>query len=361
MKVCLPEKIREFRKGLGLTQEQLAEAMGVTVGAVSKWESGASTPDVGLIMELAEFFETSVDVLLGFSQQSENLESALKGLKDLRLKKDYPAALRKAEKLLQKYPNQFQAVYECACTFQLAGMELRDDGLVRRSLELFQRSLELEAQNSDPEISAAAIRNAIAEGWLILDNTQKALELFKENNAMGMNEATIGIILAKEEATSQEALTHLSRALLGCNSHLHQAVVGHANACLHLGWPQEALELIHLFYALNQGMMRPGKRSYPDKAQVMLLCLEALCRMKLGDEPEAKRCLREAKTQAEYFDAAPDYSAKNIKFIHLERDAAAYDDFGSSAMDGILKMIEEDGREYPRLKEMWEEICHEEA
>ncbi len=52
MKVLLAQKLREFRKRRGLTQEQLAEAMGVTVGAVSKWESGASTPDVSLILEL---------------------------------------------------------------------------------------------------------------------------------------------------------------------------------------------------------------------------------------------------------------------------------------------------------------------
>ena len=37
MKVLLAQKLREFRKKQGLTQEQLAEAMGVTVGAVSKW------------------------------------------------------------------------------------------------------------------------------------------------------------------------------------------------------------------------------------------------------------------------------------------------------------------------------------
>lgn len=42
MRVLLAEKIRDLRKERHLTQERLAEAMGVTVGAVSKWESGVS-------------------------------------------------------------------------------------------------------------------------------------------------------------------------------------------------------------------------------------------------------------------------------------------------------------------------------
>ena len=42
MRVLLAEKIRDLRKERHLTQERLAEAMGVTVGAVSKWESGGS-------------------------------------------------------------------------------------------------------------------------------------------------------------------------------------------------------------------------------------------------------------------------------------------------------------------------------
>ena len=42
MRVLLAERIRDLRKERHLTQERLAEAMGVTVGAVSKWESGVS-------------------------------------------------------------------------------------------------------------------------------------------------------------------------------------------------------------------------------------------------------------------------------------------------------------------------------
>ena len=68
MKIKLSENIRAFRKEHAMTQEQLAEVLNVTVGAVYKWESGQSVPELGTIVELADLFDTSVDVLLGYGQ-----------------------------------------------------------------------------------------------------------------------------------------------------------------------------------------------------------------------------------------------------------------------------------------------------
>ncbi len=62
---CITHK----RKEKGITQEQLAEHMGVSKAAVSKWESGQSYPDILLLPELATFFNVSVDELLGYSPQ----------------------------------------------------------------------------------------------------------------------------------------------------------------------------------------------------------------------------------------------------------------------------------------------------
>ena len=62
MKLTLSENIRSFRKERKMTQEQLATVLGVTVGAVYKWESGLSVPELDLIVEMADFFDTSVDV-----------------------------------------------------------------------------------------------------------------------------------------------------------------------------------------------------------------------------------------------------------------------------------------------------------
>ena len=76
----LSNNIRAFRKERSLTQEQLAQALGVTAGAVYKWEAGLSTPDISLIMELADLFDTSVDVLLGYEVKN-NRRGAAEGFR----------------------------------------------------------------------------------------------------------------------------------------------------------------------------------------------------------------------------------------------------------------------------------------
>lgn len=65
METKLADNIRALRKQRSLTQEQLAEVLGVTVGAVYKWEAKLSQPELTMIMIMADFFDTSVDVLLG--------------------------------------------------------------------------------------------------------------------------------------------------------------------------------------------------------------------------------------------------------------------------------------------------------
>ncbi len=80
----LSENIRAFRRARGLTQEQLAEVLDVTVGAVYKWESGQSTPELATILELADFFDTSVDALLGYEMKDNRLQATVERLRRCR-------------------------------------------------------------------------------------------------------------------------------------------------------------------------------------------------------------------------------------------------------------------------------------
>lgn len=68
--MTLGEKLSEKRRAKGMTQDEVAEKMGVTAQAVSKWENDLSCPDITLLVPLAELYGTSVDVLLGRVEES---------------------------------------------------------------------------------------------------------------------------------------------------------------------------------------------------------------------------------------------------------------------------------------------------
>ncbi|MEA4888805.1 MAG: helix-turn-helix transcriptional regulator [Clostridiaceae bacterium] len=66
----LSGKIVELRKKAGMTQEQLADKLGLSFQAVSKWENGQSFPDILLLPELGKIFGVSIDALFGLETPS---------------------------------------------------------------------------------------------------------------------------------------------------------------------------------------------------------------------------------------------------------------------------------------------------
>ena len=64
MKLSIGNKIKALRRERGITQEQLAESIGISFQAVSKWENDISLPDITLVPALASYFNISIDELL---------------------------------------------------------------------------------------------------------------------------------------------------------------------------------------------------------------------------------------------------------------------------------------------------------
>ena len=71
----LGKRIAAHRKQLGLTQDALAERLGVTAQAVSKWENDQSCPDITMLPRLAEIFDSTIDALLGVEKKVETEEA----------------------------------------------------------------------------------------------------------------------------------------------------------------------------------------------------------------------------------------------------------------------------------------------
>ena len=76
MKLKIGEKIKFLRKAGNITQEELAEMLGVSCQSVSRWELGTCYPDMELLPELAEIFHSSVDSLLGIDDSAEKARVA---------------------------------------------------------------------------------------------------------------------------------------------------------------------------------------------------------------------------------------------------------------------------------------------
>lgn len=62
--MALPDKLYKLRKERGLSQEQLADALGISRQAISKWESAKAMPETDKLILLSEYFGVSVDYLL---------------------------------------------------------------------------------------------------------------------------------------------------------------------------------------------------------------------------------------------------------------------------------------------------------
>ena len=58
------EQLQNLRKGKGLSQEKLAEMLGISRQAVAKWEVGHSYPDIARLIALSDFFKVSIDKLV---------------------------------------------------------------------------------------------------------------------------------------------------------------------------------------------------------------------------------------------------------------------------------------------------------
>ena len=72
--MTLEEQIKHYRKQAGLSQEKMAEKIGVSRQAITKWENGTGTPDIANLMAIADLFQISVDELLS-SEKSEKKQA----------------------------------------------------------------------------------------------------------------------------------------------------------------------------------------------------------------------------------------------------------------------------------------------
>ena len=70
--------LKDLRKEKGITQEQLAEKLGVSGRTISRWETGNNMPDISLLVEIAEYFDVSIPEIIKGERKSEDMKEETK-------------------------------------------------------------------------------------------------------------------------------------------------------------------------------------------------------------------------------------------------------------------------------------------
>ena len=341
MDMKLNENIRAQRKARGLTQEQLAEVLGVTVGAVYKWEAGMSTPELPLIVEMADFFDTSVDALLGYALKDNRLKAIESRLWQYHREKNREG-LAEVEKALKRYPNTFSITYAGATLYHGIGMEAKDAAMRRRALELYERSRQLLPQNRDAAISDQTLCSSIGGVYFALGEREKGLRMLMAQNADNLYSALIGTVLANEMGRPEEALPYLSQGMIRAIYEMIYTVMGYAALYASRIDRENGSVLLEWGIRTLRGLKATNAPDYLDKICAVLYTHLAGFQLNSKGRSASEESLRHAIDLAYRFDAAPDYSTQNLRFVQ-EGDNSFYDQLGMTAGQAVENILRDIG------------------
>lgn len=357
MNLTLAENIRAFRKERRLTQDQLAEALGVTVGSVYKWESGQSIPELNMLVEIADFFDTSMDALLGYRMKDNNIPAIKQRLREYCRVRNREA-LAEAEKALKKFPNSFEIVLGCARVYTFFGVGSKDHSETRRALELYEQARRLISQNHDPEISEQTIIGETADVYMLLDEREKSVELLKRNNAGSLFSDTIGIVLALDLKKPDEAEPFLAKAMLQSTIGLVNSAVGQAIVLSSRGDYVSARKLLSGVIDFLRLLKEGEKTDFADKLMINMNAMMAhICSLE-GNTEKTAAYLRKVCMGVRLFDAAPDYGIQTLSFPVFRNNVIMSDGLGATAEDSVERLLNLLGNQ--ALSQQWKEMISNE-
>lgn len=213
--------IQEKRKELGLTQEQVAEYLNVSVPAVSKWEKGTTNPDISLLAPLARLLKIDLNTLFCFNEDMTQQEISLfcnevvkivetKGLED---------GFAAVEQKIHEYPHNERLLYLLA--FQLDGL-LITSGLALDEMHPYEERIvawyHQLAESTDIKINNSA-NFMLASRYLRNEEYEKAqetLDLMPDKNDIVGSMADkfwLQVEIDKHQGKSEKATENLQKEL----------------------------------------------------------------------------------------------------------------------------------------------------
>ncbi|GAA6295331.1 hypothetical protein F220043C3_37650 [Enterocloster asparagiformis] len=138
--------IVNLRREKGVTQEQLARAVGVSKPAVSKWETGQSCPDIQLLAPIARYFGVTIDALLSFTRtlSREEADRLAKEVPGIFEQEGFQAGMERCASLVREYPDSQYLKLKVAGLYTTCALHFREEERTEENLARFREyALEL--------------------------------------------------------------------------------------------------------------------------------------------------------------------------------------------------------------------------
>lgn len=211
------KKIKELRHKADMTQEKLAEMLGVAYQTVSKWETGISSPDLSLIVPLARLFKVTTDELFCYSESSDDL---LKEKLDSEYEETWKSGdLHKrfeiSERAVREFPGDMLWLDRLAWAQSMLSFELKDDSEYAFQQEEAIKKFAAVIENApEGEIRASSIQGIVQDlAFRGRNDEAKAYaELYPKNLPVSRDDVLLTCLCGEERTLHIQNM--LDRAML---------------------------------------------------------------------------------------------------------------------------------------------------
>lgn len=251
MKLPIGKVIYELRKDMSVTQEQLASSVGVSVPAVSRWESGHAYPDITLLPSIARYFNTTIDRLMNYEIElsAEEVQKVLAGCAQIVEQEGLEEGVAAVERYLYQYPNNLLLKLQMAVLY-INYFKLAKDGPTLEELVLKAiRLLELAAQSEEIQISQSA-NYLLGSLYAFVNESEKAEMALSRIPSKPVNPEDLLVPLYMQQGRFTEAKKILQTNMYSRLMHINQALRSFSHIAVEEGNMGLAEELLTLEAAL---------------------------------------------------------------------------------------------------------------
>ena len=215
MNLLIGENIKRMRRERDLTQEEVANHLGISFQSVSKWERGDGYPDITILPALANYFGVTIDDLMGMDKtaKKEKYDEVNRIWNENNKRGLHIENVELMRKSLKFFPNDALLLVQLSTSLEkIDGTEEEKDGYLRESIDVQEQILRY---GEDSEVRSSTLYN-ICFAYRKIGEYDKALEQAKKlPNLYKARENALVYLLEGEEKrkTAKEALKPLAWAI----------------------------------------------------------------------------------------------------------------------------------------------------